>query len=59
MSLHTESQLVIICDVCGEMETNAGQGRAYSIKGFRKNGWKIGKKVTCHECSQLQKGKEE
>lgn len=50
MSLYTESQLVIVCDVCGEMETNAGQGRKYSIKMFRKDGWTIGKKVRCPQC---------
>ncbi len=50
MGLYTESQLVIKCDTCGEMETNGGQGRAFSIKSFRKDGWKIGKKVTCPEC---------
>jgi len=50
MGLRTESQLVIICDVCGEMETNAGQGRKYSIREFRKGGWAIGKKVRCPEC---------
>ncbi len=57
MGLQTESQLVIICDVCGEMETNAGQGRKYSIKVFRKDGWAIGKKVTCPECLKTKRGK--
>ena len=50
MGLSTESQLVIICDTCGKMDTNAGQGRKYSIKVFRGDGWHIGKKVTCPEC---------
>ncbi len=54
MGLFTESQLVIICDVCGEMETNAGQGRARSITAFRKDGWKISKKVTCPKCSNAK-----
>ena len=55
MSLFTESQLVIVCDICGEMETNAGQGREYSIKIFREGGWKIGKKVTCPQCAKEAK----
>ena len=50
MGLQTESQLVIICDTCGEMDTDAGRGRKYSIKVFRKDGWSIGKKVTCPQC---------
>lgn len=59
MGLHTESQLVITCDTCGEMETNGGQGREFSIKVFRKSGWKIGKYCFCPNCNKQKEGREE
>ena len=52
MGIEHEQQWVFVCDTCGELEVlGAGTSRRYSIKEARKDGWKIGNKVTCPECA--------
>ena len=54
MGVYTERQLVVVCDTCGDMDTNGGQGRRYSLRVFRGDGWTVGKKTTCPECNKKQ-----
>lgn len=47
---HRESQMVITCDKCNRIETEAWIYRNNFIKQKRKDGWSIGKKVLCPKC---------
>jgi len=52
MGVHTEYQAVVTCDFCGENYVEAYWRQKELIKEVRKEGWKVGKKVTCPKCQQ-------
>ena len=52
MGIHTEYQSVIICDSCGNNYVNAYMSQKDAITKARRDGWSIGKKVTCPECKE-------
>ena len=52
MGIRTEYQAVITCDFCYNNWIEAYYTQKEAIKGARKEGWKIGKKVTCPKCQK-------
>ena len=50
MGIRTEYQVVVTCDTCGDINTEAYTRQKDARKMFRSYGWKIGKKVTCPKC---------
>ena len=57
MTIYTHRQYVFSCDNCDRIDTDADIGMRDAIKTFRKDGWSIGKKHLCPDCSK--KGCEE
>jgi len=51
--IKTEYQAIIQCDVCGETQTYAWMSQKEAIEDARREGWKIGKKVTCLRCQPI------
>ena len=52
MSIRTEYQVVITCDSCPINWVEAYERQKQAIKAARREGWKIGKRVTCPECQR-------
>lgn len=51
MGITRETQYVMECDVCDNSYITYAGDRRSAIGVFRENGWKIGKKHTCPDCS--------
>jgi ribosomal protein S27E len=55
MGVYSQSQMVIVCDTCGNMYCEAMYQRREFINHMRKQGWAIGKKVKCPDCVKTEK----
>jgi len=51
MGIEKQTQYYITCDICEDYFESWGGDRQTAIEVFRENGWKIGKKCTCPDCS--------
>ncbi len=59
MGVRTEYQAVITCDSCGDNWVEAYYTQKMALRNSRKQGWKIGKKVTCPMCQKKLAPKKE
>jgi hypothetical protein len=53
MAIRTEYQVVISCDSCWRNWVEAYFTQKRGIAHARKEGWKIGKRVTCPACQRI------
>ncbi len=56
MGIERQTQYYIKCDVCDDYYEAYGGSRESAISIFRENGWKIGKKCVCQDCSEVKNG---
>jgi len=52
MSIKTEYQAVVTCDICGDNLVEACWRQREVIKEARQMGWSIGKTVKCPKCKE-------
>lgn len=50
MGIITEHQVAIACDNCGDTWVNSHITQKEAMKEARREGWVIGRYVTCPEC---------
>lgn len=51
MGIRRETQYYMECDICNDSYTSFAGDRNVSLSYFRDDGWKIGKKCVCPDCS--------